>query len=514
VASGSAFWMGRLVRYKEGRFSRFPNGLTKGGISVLYADRSGRIWFGDERGLTRIDDPGAVQPVFVHDGTDREWSGSSVESITEDLWGRIYVASERGVDRLDPGTGHIRRYTTADGLVKGLINLAYRDKQGTLWFGSRNGISRFVPELDSAPSPTEVRIIGLRIRGIAHSISDLGETAVSGPALASNQNQVQIDFNGLGLTSGDLRYQYMLEGADLNWSPPTDQRTVNYASLSSGSYRFLVRAVTARGTPNSPPAVVAFRILPPLWLRWWSMVLEAIAMTAAIYTLHRYRLRSALELQHIRMGIATDLHDDIGASLSQIALLSEVVGRQIERDWQVLEPLEQIGGISRQLVDSMSDIVWAINPKRDTLADLTRRMRSFSGDVFPARHVAFRFRAPEGGQDLQLGIEARRQVYLIFKESVNNIVRHAEASEAEIDFRVEQDSLVLKVNDNGKGFEPQNGSAGHGLASMSDRARRLSGDFQVSSGAKGTTVSLRIPIGGRRSGRWWGKHRGAGRGAD
>ena len=494
-------WMARLtqlVRYREGQFTRMTSGGSpRGGIDSLYADRAGRIWFGDETGLTRIDDPGADHPRFVHYGTAEGLSGSLVSCITEDQWGRIYLGSVRGVDRLDPTTGGVKHYSMADGLVKGEVYLAYRDKRGALWFGTWYGISRFVPEPASDPSTAEVRVSGLRIRGVSHAISDLGETAVSGLTLAHNQNQVQIDFDGLGFNAGDLRYQYMLEGADHTWNQPTDQRTVNYANLSPGSYRFLVRAVTTADIAFKP-AVVDFEILRPLWLRWWAIALEALATALAIYIIYRYHLGRALELARIRMRIATDLHDDIGASLTQVALLSEVVGQKIEGDAQVRAPLQQVGDISRQLVDSMSDIVWSINPNRETLGDLVQRMRAFASDVFPARDIAFRFHAPDAGQDLKLGVEARRQVFLIFKESAKNIVRHSGCSEAEIDFRIEGDWLALRLSDNGKGFEPLRESTGHGLISMRERARTLGGEFQVSSGERGTTVTLRIPASGPR----------------
>ena len=191
------------------------------------------------------------------------------------------------------------------------------------------------------------------------------------------------------------------------------------------------------------------------------------------------------------------MHDDIGASLSQVALLSEVVGQRIDGDARVRAPLEQIGGISRQLVESMSDIVWSINPNRDTVADLKQRMRAFASDVLPARQITFEFRARGDGHELKLGAEARRQVYLIFKESVNNIVRHAEASKAEIDFRMEHGWLVLRVSDNGKGFAGESKFGGHGLDSMAGRARKLGEECRVESGASGTTVTLRVPVGKR-----------------
>src|SRR5262249_20975615 len=148
-----------------------------------------------------------------------------------------------------------------------------------------------------------------------------------------------------------------------------------------------------------------------------------------------------------------DLHDDIGSSLSQIAILSEVVSQKLERqDSPEKERLTQIAGTSRDLLDSMSDIVWAINPEKDHLRDLTQRMRRFASDVFTARGVNFQFRGPRLEPDMRVGTDLRRQLFLIFKEAVNNAVRHSDCTRADIDFAVEKHCLVLQVKDNGKGL--------------------------------------------------------------
>ena len=153
-----------------------------------------------------------------------------------------------------------------------------------------------------------------------------------------------------------------------------------------------------------------------------------------------------------------------------------------------------IASASRELVDSMSDIVWAINPQKDHLSDLTQRMRLFASDIFTGSDIKFRFDAPGADQDVRIGANMRREVFLIFKESVNNLVRHSGCTEAEIEFRVEDDWLALRVSDNGAGFDASRQSDGHGLMSMRDRARDTGGDFEVLSGnGKGTTVNLKLP---------------------
>src|SRR5262249_26106972 len=155
-----------------------------------------------------------------------------------------------------------------------------------------------------------------------------------------------------------------------------------------------------------------------------------------------------IELERVRARIAADLHDDIGASLSHIAVVSEVAKLQLpEEDSPLSKNLSVIARISGEAVDSMSDIVWAINPKRDHLSDLIQRMRGFASEVLGASQIAFHFRAPELESDLELGANVRREVFLIFKESVNNIVKHAACTQVEIEFRLEDDWLALNVSD-------------------------------------------------------------------
>jgi hypothetical protein len=230
---------------------------------------------------------------------------------------------------------------------------------------------------DHPRSPPPVLVTGLSAGGVAQAVSDLGQSTLTG--LRFPQVPLRLDYVGLGFQPGGaLRYRYMLDGADHDWSAPTDQRTVIYANLSPGDYRFRVRALAADGAslpPPSPqsgpqPATVEFTILPPVWRTWWFLMAWGTAASLLVYALHRYRLAQVLAVANVRTRIATDLHDDIGASLSQIAVLSEVARRGAGKEFLNGAPLQEIAGISRELVDSMSDIVWAINPEHDRLSNL------------------------------------------------------------------------------------------------------------------------------------------------
>jgi signal transduction histidine kinase len=194
------------------------------------------------------------------------------------------------------------------------------------------------------------------------------------------------------------------------------------------------------------------------------------------------------------MRIAADLHDDIGSSLSQIAVISEVLHKQIHpQEHGIDRNLSLLARVSREAVDSMSDIVWAINPQRDHMHDLVRRMRRFASETFPALDIDFSFQGPGAEQDIKLDADVRRQVFLIFKESVNNIVRHSGCTRAAIEMSVEGPWLVLNIADNGQGIDGARFSDGNGLVSMRRRAESLGGKLDVISGnGSGTTIALKV----------------------
>ncbi|MCU0225910.1 MAG: histidine kinase, partial [Acidobacteria bacterium] len=339
----------------------------------------------------------------------------------------------------------------------------------------------------------------LRLAGRPYPVSQLGEAELTGIRLAPGDNRAQIEFAGISFAAGgELRYQHRLEGIDPDWTEPDPARSVDYANLAPGSYRFAVRAVTPDGQVSPREADVHFEVLRPFWARWWFIALVLAAVAAVGVAVHRVRVARAVELERVRTRIASDLHDDIGASLSKIAILSDLAQQAGAAPDETRGTLVRIADTSREMVDSMGDIVWAINPKRDHLADVVQRMRRFASDALTARDIAFTFEAPTDGTSLALGADLRRQAYLVFKESVNNAAKHAGCTAVGAALRVAGDRLQLEVRDNGRGFDPSAapvGPGGNGLASMKRRAAELGGTLELDSrpGA-GTTVRLDVPL--------------------
>jgi signal transduction histidine kinase/ligand-binding sensor domain-containing protein len=494
-----AVWIGTsdgLLRYAGGRFTVLgtADGVPAGWLRDLHVDVAGRLWIASSLGgLGRIDDPAAERPV-VH--VYRRAEGLSTDNIwcvVDDVWGRIYAGTGRGVDRLDPSTGRVHRFTSADGLPKGHVEVCHRDREGRLWFGTAFGLARLDPEPERAREPPRTLVTGLRVDGVARPVSALGEVALPALEFGPGENSVAVDFLGLGTSLGEeLRYQSRLEGADQDWSAPAAERTVTFAHLAPGSYHFLVRAVDADERASPEPAVVAFTIAAPVWQRWWFLTLAATLVGLTGYGLHRYRVGRLLEVERVRTRIATDLHDDIGANLTRISVLSEVASYRSGGDD---DSLASIARISRESVESMSDIVWAVDPRRDSFRDLVRRMRELADEALTVRGVHVRFSAPEADGELRFGHELRRQFYLIFKEALNNASRHSGCEQVEVAVELDRRGLALEVADDGRGFDPAAGTEGNGLVNMRRRAEAMGARLEVRSApGTGTTVRLEVPF--------------------
>ncbi|MBI3949633.1 MAG: ATP-binding protein [Acidobacteria bacterium] len=489
--------LGRLIK---GNILVFQptEGLPDTRARALFQDSRGWLWIGLRyNGVSMTKDPTAERPIFVNYSTQNGLASDTVWSIAEDDFGRIYLGTGRGLDQLDPTTGRIHHFTTAGGLAGDLINHCMRDSRGHIWVATTTGLSKLSPPADRAVSwPPPIYLSRVQVAGEDLLLPETGTRRMPELTLPATQNNLRIEYIGLSFQGEQaLTYQYKLEGVDADWSPAGGQRSVNYARLGSGSYRVLVRAINQTGAASLEPAMLEFRILPPIWQRWWFLALVAIVLTAGGFALHRIGVRQVLAMERIRRQIATDLHDDIGSGLSQVAILSEVGKR--EAPPAVAELLNEVANLARSMRDSMSDIVWAVDPRKDRLADLVQRMRQASFNLLEAEGPHVEFRAPEDEEIERIGLapDRRRHLLLIFKEALTNVARHAEAAQVYVEVELDASDLRLRIRDDGRGFDPQARYDGHGLQSLRQRAAELKADLTIESEpGHGTTIQVTVPL--------------------
>jgi ligand-binding sensor domain-containing protein/signal transduction histidine kinase len=498
------FWLGGhelLGRMLNGKIAMLQptEGLPETRPRDFFVDSRGWLWIGLRyKGVSVTKDPAAPTPQFMNYSTANGLASDAVWTIAEDDQGRMYFGTGKGLDQLDLTTGRIRHFNTDDGLASDIVNHCLKDRDGNIWVATTLGLSRFNPRVERATgAAAPIYLSRVQIAGEDLPLPETGAQRVPQLELSASRNNLLIEYVAPSFQGeNQLRYQYKLEGVDTNWSTPTEGRSINYAHLAPGSYQFLVRAINQEGIASPEAAAFQFRIMSPIWQRWWFMTAAALLVGLIVYAVHRQRVARSVELERVRTRIATDLHDDIGANLSLIAMLSEVVRSQLQRDdTRLKEWFSTIATTSRDTVDSMSDIVWAVNPKRDQLSDLTQRMRRFAEDILGARNIELHFQVPQSERELKVGPDLRREVFLIFKEAVNNMVRHSQCTIANIELEVARGWIVLRMIDNGLGFDLASMREGNGLASIRMRARRLGGTLEVGSlKGEGTNVTLKAPL--------------------
>jgi signal transduction histidine kinase len=462
---------------------------TIGPAMAVFVDRQGRLWTGSRSGTLICDDP--LSPSSTPRTAEGPMGADAVSDFVEDRDGRLYAATLNGVLLYEPRSGLTHRYSVRDGLPSSLVQSATRDALGDLWFATFRGLARLRPGPLPPVAPNAPRIAAVTIGDTRHRISEFGAVSVTGLDVAPGQYRMRVDYFALATAAAPL-FQHRLSSRE-PWSEPSSQGTTELAGLSAGRYRFEVRSIAYPGGPTSSSAFVDFTVQPPAWARWWFLSSAALLVAGAGYGLHRYRLAHALRLQRLRAEIATDLHDDIGSSLSQIAVLAEVSRQRLPS--AAAEPIGTIAEVSRELIDKMADIVWAVNPKRDTLADLVSRMRRFAGETLAARNVQLTFLAPESMDGQRLDPRMRRELLLVLKESVTNIARHSGCSEARIALSLHGHHLRMEVQDNGCGFDLHHRPSGNGLSNIEARVRQLQGRLRVdSTPGQGTRLALDIRV--------------------
>ncbi len=392
------------------------------------------------------------------------------------------------------------RYGAEDGLPRGEILGSLRDHQGRIWFATTAGIARLVPLEEPAPEPPATLVSAVLVNGALLNLSAVGESAVDGIALRSDDSRLEVDYVSPGAREADgLRYQYVLEGANRKWSTPTERRSVVFAGVAPGRYQFLVRSLLP-GRGEGTPARVSFEVLAPVWRRGWFLALVAAAVALPLLAVYRARVARMVAVERVRTRIAADLHDDLGASLSRIAILSEVVRRQIEAVKPDAAPiLGTIADEARRVVDDMGDVVWLVDPRLDTLEAVVVRLRTFAADLFEASRVSWSLEAPPDTVRVELRPEHRRHLYLILKESLTNALRHAQAEHAAVRISEAGGRLLVEVTDDGAGFGPgaADGAStgGHGISNMGVRAAELGGTLSITAGpgGRGTRIALEFP---------------------
>jgi ligand-binding sensor domain-containing protein/two-component sensor histidine kinase len=515
-------WLGY---FQQGLFKITPDavlkiteadGFASETVRCIYEDSKGNIWIGTRfSGVFKY-----AEGKFTHFTTGDGLSSNWVRTIAEDQLGTLWFGTAKGVSAFNGVSWKV--YDEAKGIAAGEILASSVSREGTLYFSGSNGIYFYSPRAPSAQVLPTVFIKKFQFidgrnadyhQNYKRQTINTGllfNTNSSHPAeknfkFAHNQNSFVIEFASSSfINENKTEYVYKLEGFDLDWSQSAKRNYISYVNLPAGNYRFLVKAVNSDGFWSETPAEIAFVITPPFWNEWWFRLLVlflTVGLVALVTTIiNRYHLKQVLRIERMRTDIATDLHDDIGSSLTGIAIFSQLVKRELKRGTLTsTEMLDKIVKSSQTLIDSMNDIVWSINPDNDSLEDVILKLEDFAVKLLEAKGMEVGISIPNELKNITLAMDKRRNLLLIFKEMINNVVRHSQASRVFLEVRIENNNghkeLLVAVKDNGVGFCIEEVKKGNGLKNIRTRSALINGKINIHSAkGNGTKYELSVPV--------------------
>jgi ligand-binding sensor domain-containing protein/signal transduction histidine kinase len=453
--------------------------------------------------------------------------------VGEDLL--IGYVSE-GISLYNKKTGRFHHYSREDGLVSNSVTDALQTDDRTVWITTGNGISRFdlqsrtfinygydngilQNDFVSIFRLPDGRIVAGNTQGLVYfqpdQLKDIHHLAppmitvinVHGNPLPVDsfskdkplnidytQNYFSFEYISLQYSNPQqIEYAYKLEGFDNDWVIAGHRRFVSYSNLNGGHYHFRVRA----RMPGSDWVESSFNlpivVATPFYKRWWFIPFCVIFFLALAYTVFRYRMHQLLRVEKMRQSISSDLHDEVGASLSSISIFSEMAKQSVASDSKAEQYLQRIGDRSRESIEKMSDIIWSINPNNDSMQQMLIRMKTFVNETVEAKDISIHWQEQGNVSGLKLGMVQRKNFYLLFKEAIINSVKYSGARNIYIELSAHQNSAFLKIRDDGRGFCAETVRYGNGIGNIKQRARLLGGKAVIESKQEeGTTVAVQF----------------------
>ena len=452
-----------------------------------------KLWFCSNKGLLKYDI--RTQKYEVWDEA-RGLPDNSVTTIIPEKNGDFWLITNRGLSFYNNVSKVFKNFSAKDGATSSEYDWYGNHKlpDGRMMFAGTDGITIINPKkLNTIIQPklyvTDVKINEKKLATPVY----VGES--ESIDLKSNENSFSIKFVGIEYARPqNIRLQYQLEGFDNEWIPTKNPAEIHFSNVPDNSYNFKIRALSDNGAVSSEKSLL-INIATPFWRTWWFRLLILGILIGLTYAFYRYRINQLLKLQAVRNRIATDLHDEIGATLSGIGIMSTVAKQQVDLNHPANALLGRITDDALTVGNAIDDIVWSINPDNDDLDNIIARMRRHSSELFDAKNIDYQIVTPENSLDIKLSMDQRREVYLIFKEAINNLLKYSKCTKVIIEIRIEHRKFALSIVDNGIGFDTTKATARNGIKNMKNRSEKLKSQFLIESSAgKGTKVDLAFSI--------------------
>ena len=422
-----------IEKNNEIRDLNIPGGIATGMVNRIFSDSEGSIWMcclGIGLLQFKVADTGLVllRRITRKNGLNN----TSIHYMAFDKGHHLWLATEAGItiidfaNKIDRNNISLYQLGVEDGLPKSGVGYSRLvcDDAGNMWYSTQYALLRFLTndmKFNSPPPAINIENVMLDMQQTnwgkyTDSLSGIFQIPFT-PIFKYYQNTITIDFKAVSMYgNGDFQYSYLLKGLNENWSSTSTNENITLTKLPPGSYTFMVKARKTSST-WSEPASFSFAIRPAIWQQWWFNPLLVLAFFGIIYWVYRFRITQIRKEEKIRRRLASDLHDDIGSTLSSISYYSEAIRKQVKDSKpDVISLLDKMEAASDNTVDAMSDIVWATNPSFDKGVDLLSRMRLYAADVCDLKNVKLEFEADPEFENTKLNMDTRRNIFLVFKK--------------------------------------------------------------------------------------------------
>lgn len=532
-ANDGTIWFGMngggLGRLREGTLKQFRkrDGLSSDFLQTLKLDSDGSLWIGtSDAGLNRMRNEHFAVITRTNGLPDE-----AICDIEDDERGYFWMSSHNGIMRVskadlnacaDGRTNWVDclTYGRGEGLPTlecsgGMQPAGCKTADGRLWFPTSKGLVAIDPsDVKKNQLAPPVVIEEILVDGKRLTAATNGNSAVQ---ISPGHHRFEFHFTGLSFTVPEkVRFKHRLDGLEQEWGEPDPKRSADYSYIPPGNYTFQVVACNNDGVWNEQGASLRFEVLPFFWQTWWFRGLAILAGGAAVAGTVVFAMRRRLErklerleqqraLERERARIAKDIHDDLGASLTRISMLSQSARSELDHS-QAATDLDRIYDTARDLTRAMDEIVWAVNPQHDSLDSLATYLGKFAQDFLAAAHIKCRLDVPMQLPSWPLTAEIRHNLFLAFKEALNNAVKHAHTTEVWISLAINGMGFTLQLEDKGCGFtvdgagngsprDPSRIFGGHGLVNMRKRLKEIGGSCEIESNpGSGTRVAFVVPI--------------------
>jgi ligand-binding sensor domain-containing protein/signal transduction histidine kinase len=505
-------------------------GLPTDLVRTLHEDTAGNLWIGTEAGLCRWRGGQVSTFTKAHGLAD-----DTISQILEDDADNLWLGSNHGIMRVAKRELHAvadgRKSSLevfACGRGEGMLSLecsggfhpaGLKTRDGKLWFPTTRGLVMVDPshlKLSMNPTPPPVHVEGVRADGklVAQPHLTAGAQPSRGPpVLPAGTRRVEFDYTALSFTAPErVRFKHRLDGFDTDWTDAGPARTVAYTKLLPGEYRFQVIACNNDGVWNELGHSYVFRIDTPFWRTWWFLSLTGLMTAGTLGATVRFvsvrhlrrkllRLEEAHAVEKERMRIAQDMHDEIGGKLSRISFLSDMASQNLGQKSEASEQIDQVSEAAREVIRTVDEIVWAVSPRNDTLDSAIHYICRHAEEFFELTAIELELKLPDEVPVHQLSAETRHNLFCAVKEALNNVLKHARATNVGVVFALPRGSFEVTVMDNGRGFCTKEvsagapGSCGDGLLNMRERLQSVGGSCTVlSQPGGGTRVVFKISL--------------------